>query len=176
MQIEVSPSCWLICPIGSCLQAAGAADTAIELCVLIRRADVLWGEVYPRYLACGQHPALLERLLPHILASKLPSFPPEVMQVSCMCLCHMTLLQSHGHSMRSSVSCDRGLWFTSGWEATQYTSSNTATMLLLCNACSSLQAVGKPYSAAKWQPVSCAALLRLADSLDSNSSVLCGND
>ena len=66
------------------LQAAGAAETAIELCVLIRRADVLWGEVYPRYLVCGQHPALLERLLPHILASKLPSLPPEVMQVSCI--------------------------------------------------------------------------------------------
>ena len=63
------------------LQAAGAAETAIELCVLIGRGDVLWGEVYPRYLACSQQPALLERLLPHILASKLPSLPPEVMQV-----------------------------------------------------------------------------------------------
>ena len=71
------------------LQAASAAETAIELCVLIRRADVLWGEVYPRYLACGQHGALLERLLPHILASKLPSLPPEVMQVSQMlCMPH----------------------------------------------------------------------------------------
>ncbi|KAL3136710.1 hypothetical protein ABBQ38_005943 [Trebouxia sp. C0009 RCD-2024] len=62
------------------MQAASAADTAIEVCVLIRRADVLWGEVYPRYLACGHLPALLDRLLPHMLASKLPSFPPEVMQ------------------------------------------------------------------------------------------------
>lgn len=76
------------------MQAAGAADTAIELCVLIQRADVLWGEVYPRYLACGQHPALLERLLPHILASKLPSLPPEVMQVSfiiCMSRASLTV-------------------------------------------------------------------------------------
>ena len=73
----------------ACLQAAGAAETAIELCMLMRRADVLWEEVFPRYLGCGQHPALLERLLPHILACKLPSFPPEVMQVSCIaCMPH----------------------------------------------------------------------------------------
>lgn len=80
----------------ACVQAAGAAETAIDLCVLSRRADVLWGEVYPRYLACGQHPTLLERLLPHILASKLPSLPPEVMQVGCtgcMLLAFLTMLK-----------------------------------------------------------------------------------
>ena len=82
----------------ACLQAAGAAETAIELCVLSRRADVLWGEVYPRYLACGQHPALLERLLPHILASKLLSLPPEVMQVGCNCL-HATCLSHNAKEM-----------------------------------------------------------------------------
>ncbi len=64
------------------LQAASAADTAIELCILVKRADVLWEEVYPRYSARRQQGILLERLLPHILASKLPSFPPEVMQAS----------------------------------------------------------------------------------------------
>ena len=70
------------------MQAANAADTAIEVCLLMRRADVVWEEVYPRYLACGQHPALLDRLLPHMLASKLPSFPPEVMQVSSLTAYH----------------------------------------------------------------------------------------
>ncbi|KAL0018560.1 hypothetical protein WJX77_004866 [Trebouxia sp. C0004] len=62
------------------MQAAGAADTAIQLCILIKRAEVLWEGIYPRYLARKQQGILLERLLPHILASKLPSFPPEVMQ------------------------------------------------------------------------------------------------
>ncbi|KAL0048183.1 hypothetical protein WJX82_009442 [Trebouxia sp. C0006] len=62
------------------MQAAGAADTAIEVCILIKRAEVLWEGIYPRYLARKQQGILLERLLPHILASKLPSFPPEVMQ------------------------------------------------------------------------------------------------
>ncbi|DBA69468.1 TPA: hypothetical protein ACH3X2_012810 [Trebouxia sp. C0005] len=62
------------------MQAAGAADTAIQLCILINRTEVLWEGIYPRYLARKQQGILLERLLPHILASKLPSFPPEVMQ------------------------------------------------------------------------------------------------
>ena len=64
------------------MQAAGAAETAIEVCILLRRLEVMWEEVYPRYLARGCQGILLERLLPHILASKLPSFPPEVMQAS----------------------------------------------------------------------------------------------
>ena len=80
------PSCselWkpCLCKPGACVQAASAADTAVELCILIQRPDVLWEEVYPRFLACAQQGTLLEQLLPHILASKLPSFPPEIMQV-----------------------------------------------------------------------------------------------
>jgi len=71
---------------GAWLQAAGAADTAIELCILIKRAEVLWEGIYPRYLARKQQGILLERLLPHILASKLPSFPPEVMQAYTDCI------------------------------------------------------------------------------------------
>ncbi|KAA6422788.1 MAG: hypothetical protein FRX49_07323 [Trebouxia sp. A1-2] len=61
------------------MQAAGAADTAIQLCILINRTEVLWEGIYPRYLARKQQGILLERLLPHILASKLPSFPPEAL-------------------------------------------------------------------------------------------------
>lgn len=64
------------------LQAAGLADTAIELCILLKRADTLWEDIYPRYLERKQQGILVDRLLPHILASKLPSFPPEVMQAS----------------------------------------------------------------------------------------------
>ena len=63
------------------LQAAGAADTAIEICILIGRLGTLWEEVYPRYAGRGLQGMLLERLLPHLLASRLPSLPPEVMQV-----------------------------------------------------------------------------------------------
>ncbi len=51
----------------------------------MKRAEVLWEGIYPRYLARKQQGVLLERLLPHILASKLPSFPPEVMQVHTHC-------------------------------------------------------------------------------------------
>ena len=63
------------------LQAEGAADTAIEICILIGRLGALWEEVYPRYAGRGLQGMLLERLLPHLLASRLPSLPPEVMQV-----------------------------------------------------------------------------------------------
>lgn len=63
------------------LQAAGAADTAIETCILIHRLGTLWEEVYPRYAERNLQGMLLERLLPHMLASRLPSLPPEVMQV-----------------------------------------------------------------------------------------------
>ena len=80
------------------MQADGAADTAIELCILIQRAEVLWEGIYPRYLARKQQGILLERLLPHILASKLPSFPPEVMQANTHCafitLHHVDLLDA----------------------------------------------------------------------------------
>jgi hypothetical protein len=55
------------------------------VCILIKRAEVLWEGIYPRYLARKQQGILLERLLPHILASKLPSFPPEVMQANTHC-------------------------------------------------------------------------------------------
>lgn len=67
---------------------------------------MLWGEVYPRYLACGHLPALLDRLLPHMLASKLPSFPPEVMQVSS------TACMSHHGSLTVYRQSSLGLGFT----------------------------------------------------------------
>lgn len=63
------------------LQAAGAGDTAIEMCILTGGLEALWEEVYPRYVGRGLQAMLLERLLPHLLASRLPSLPPEVMQV-----------------------------------------------------------------------------------------------
>ncbi len=67
----------------------------------MKRAEVLWEGIYPRYLARKQQGVLLERLLPHILASKLPSFPPEVMQVHTHCtlvisLHHIELSKCHG--------------------------------------------------------------------------------
>ena len=88
------------------MQAASAADTAIEVCLLMGRAEVVWEEVYPRYLACGQHPALLDRLLPHMLASKLPSFPPEVMQVSSLAACYT--LPPHSCATKRERACYLG--------------------------------------------------------------------
>lgn len=53
------------------------------MCILTGRLEALWEEVYPRYAGRGLQGMLLERLLPHLLASRLPSLPPEVMQVLC---------------------------------------------------------------------------------------------
>ncbi len=104
-----SVPCWglsgVACHVSAWLQAAGAADTAIQLCILIKRAHVLWEGIYPRYLARKQQGILLERLLPHILASKLPSFPPEVMQANThwilvSSLHHINLSKCHGTTPR----------------------------------------------------------------------------
>jgi len=73
------------------------------VCILIKRAEVLWEGIYPRYLARKQQGILLERLLPHILASKLPSFPPEVMQANTRCILisghHVDLSKRHGATL-----------------------------------------------------------------------------
>ncbi|KAK9804391.1 hypothetical protein WJX72_010740 [[Myrmecia] bisecta] len=60
--------------------AAAAAETAIEVCLVVRRPAVLWEEVFPRFQAGRVGGVLLEHLQPHILADQLPTLAPEVMQ------------------------------------------------------------------------------------------------
>ena len=84
------------------LQAAGAGETAIDLCILVARLPVLWEEVYPRFAQRGLQGLLLERLLPHLLASRLPSLPPEVMQVS-LCNSGSALLTANTWRLYLSV-------------------------------------------------------------------------
>ena len=50
------------------------------MCLEIRRPEVLWEEVAPRFRGAGRLGALLERLLPRVLAGRLPALAPEIMQ------------------------------------------------------------------------------------------------
>lgn len=72
-------------------QLEGAAEVAVQLCILTGRPAVLWEHVFPRFQAYDQVPALLARLQPHILAGDLPSPAPEVVQVSFPCHSHPVL-------------------------------------------------------------------------------------
>ena len=62
------------------IQAAAAADVAIDACIALQRRSVLWTEVYGRFVAGGCQVLLLERLLPCILANQLTTLGPELMQ------------------------------------------------------------------------------------------------
>lgn len=85
---------------------AQLADTAIGCCLLARRPDALWSDVYPRFVAASRQlgqqqvamptgtaatsspasppltpiAAFLQQLPPFILADQLPGVAPEVMQ------------------------------------------------------------------------------------------------
>jgi peptidoglycan hydrolase-like protein with peptidoglycan-binding domain len=73
---------------------AQLADTAIGCCLLLRRPDALWSDLFPRFQAAAQggsgsgsgsgsggpEAAFLHQLLPFILFDQLPSVAPEVMQ------------------------------------------------------------------------------------------------
>lgn len=71
--------------------SAQLADTAIGCCLLLRRTDALWSDLFPRFQAAGQQlggtdcggssspaAAFLHQLLPFILSDQLPSVAPEV--------------------------------------------------------------------------------------------------
>ena len=61
--------------------AGGAAEAAIDVCLGLNRPAGLWADVVPRFQRGGWQGALLERLLPRIVAGQLPALAPEVMQV-----------------------------------------------------------------------------------------------
>ncbi len=93
--------------------AAQLADTAIGCCLLLRRPDALWSDLFPRFQSAAQHgaaqlggdggtgggsrggdgggtggpeAAFLHQLLPFILSDQLPSVAPEVRCVGEGCL------------------------------------------------------------------------------------------
>ena len=63
------------------MQAAAAADIAVELCMALDMQPLLWSSVFPRFAAAGCRQVLLEHLLPHIFRDQLTTLAPEVMQV-----------------------------------------------------------------------------------------------
>jgi hypothetical protein len=59
--------------------AAQLADTAIACCLLVRRADALWSDLFPRFARQqAAAAAFLQQVLPFILSDQLPSVAPEV--------------------------------------------------------------------------------------------------
>ena len=64
------------------MQAAAAADIAVELCMALEMRSLLWSSVFPRFAAAGCRQVLLEHLLPHIFRDQLTTLAPEVMQVT----------------------------------------------------------------------------------------------
>ena len=61
--------------------ATGSAGTAVDLCLGLDRRALLWEDVVPRFQQAGVLGALLDCLLPRIMAGQLQSLAPEVMQV-----------------------------------------------------------------------------------------------
>jgi hypothetical protein len=60
-----------------------AAETAMDVCLGLKREGRLWSDVVPRFRAAGAQGQLLERLLSRIVAGQLHALAPEVMQVCC---------------------------------------------------------------------------------------------
>lgn len=61
--------------------ATAAAEVALDACLALGRPGVLWEDVAPLFRAAGRLPALLEPLLPRVLAGRLAALAPEIMQV-----------------------------------------------------------------------------------------------
>ncbi|XP_022144189.1 vacuolar protein sorting-associated protein 8 homolog [Momordica charantia] len=53
---------------------------AVEFCVHIRRTDILFDEIFSKFVAVQQRDTFLELLEPYILKDMLGSLPPEIMQ------------------------------------------------------------------------------------------------
>lgn len=53
----------------------------MDLCLGLDRRALLWEDVVPRFQQAGALGALLDCLLPRIMARQLQSLAPEVMQV-----------------------------------------------------------------------------------------------
>nr|POE52599.1 isoform 3 of vacuolar protein sorting-associated protein 8 like [Quercus suber] len=53
---------------------------AVEFCVRIKRTDILFDEIFSKFVAVQQRDTFLELLEPYILKDMLGSLPPEIMQ------------------------------------------------------------------------------------------------
>ena len=60
---------------------AAAAETAVDVCLGLKRNSQLWADVVPRFQRAGALGQLLGCLLPRIMSGQLQSLAPEVMQV-----------------------------------------------------------------------------------------------
>ena len=81
--------------------AAQLADTAIACCLLVRRPDALWSDLFPRFARQrAAAAAFLQQVLPFILSDQLPSVAPEVRVIYFIPL--MLLLVWH----TSAAPCD----------------------------------------------------------------------
>ncbi|EXC13672.1 Vacuolar protein sorting-associated protein 8-like protein [Morus notabilis] len=71
---------------GSCVhheikeQYTRVGGVAVEFCVHIKRTDILFDEIFSKFLAVQQKETFLELLEPYILRDMLGSLPPEIMQ------------------------------------------------------------------------------------------------
>ncbi|GAB2291147.1 hypothetical protein Dimus_025404 [Dionaea muscipula] len=61
-------------------QFTRVGGVAVEFCVHIKRTDVLFDDIFSKFLAVQQKDTFLELLEPYILKDMLGSLPPEVMQ------------------------------------------------------------------------------------------------
>ncbi|WOG97677.1 hypothetical protein DCAR_0417018 [Daucus carota subsp. sativus] len=61
-------------------QFTRVGGVAVEFCVHIKRTDVLFDEIYSRFVSVKHKDTFLELLEPYILNDKLGSLPPEIMQ------------------------------------------------------------------------------------------------
>uniref|UniRef100_A0A803M377 RING-type domain-containing protein n=1 Tax=Chenopodium quinoa TaxID=63459 RepID=A0A803M377_CHEQI len=61
-------------------QFTRVGGVAVEFCVHIRRTDILFDEIYSKFVAVQHRDTFLELLEPYILKDMLGSLPPEIMQ------------------------------------------------------------------------------------------------
>ncbi|KAM1019622.1 hypothetical protein ACFX13_041699 [Malus domestica] len=61
-------------------QYTRVGGVAVEFCVHIKRTDILFDEIFSKFVAVQQRDTFLELLEPYILKDMLGSLPPEIMQ------------------------------------------------------------------------------------------------
>ncbi|CAM8890178.1 unnamed protein product [Rhodiola kirilowii] len=61
-------------------QFTRVGGVAVEFCVHIKRTDILFDEIFPKFVAVQQKDTFLELLEPYILRDMLGALPPEIMQ------------------------------------------------------------------------------------------------
>ena len=81
----------------------GSAETSVDMCLGLERKALLWADVVPRFQQARALGALLDCLLPRIMAGQLQSLAPEVMQVRHPLL---VFTQVSSHHPQKSCRCD----------------------------------------------------------------------